>query len=373
MRLPFFKLENFFNTWEFKAPYLLCSSDNEALTLQELLSFCDCESKHLWENLNLGYTHSTGHPLLKEEISHLYTRVKKGGIGTFAGAGEALFAAIHVLLQPGDHVIAPTPSYQTFYDLPKALGAEVSLFPIKDIQGEWVFDVDDIKKLIRPNTRLIIINFPHNPTSLTIDKETLEAIVACARAVQAYLLSDEVYRFSERSPLAMPPAADLYEKAISIGVMSKTFGLAGTRIGWLATQDQSLLARCMEFKCYTSLCNSGPSEILSVIALCAKDSIIQRNMQIIEENLSLLDTFFQNYSDIFRWKRPVAGSTAFPELLKPIKIENFVEDLIHEAGVLLLPGSVYEYPGNHFRLGFGRKNMPEALNRLEEYIQSNLR
>ncbi|MGE5196285.1 MAG: aminotransferase class I/II-fold pyridoxal phosphate-dependent enzyme, partial [Anaerolineae bacterium] len=168
---------------------------------------------------------------------------------------------------------------------------------------------------------------------------------------------------------SLPPAADLYDKAISLGVMSKTFGFAGMRIGWLATQDHESLQACLEFKCYLSICNSGPSEILALMALRAKEKILERNLKIIRFNLQLLDQFFQKYPNLFAWKRPIAGSTAFPKLLAPSSIDAFVEDLVAKEGVMLLPASVYDFPGNYFRLGFGRKDMPEALSRLERYIK----
>lgn len=166
MKIPSFKLERFFEKWEFKTPYSLCSSDNETLSMKELLELADAPSLALWEELNLGYTPVPGHPILRKEISNLYQNVPENGVGTFAGAGEALFAAMNVILRPGDHVIAPSPSYQTLSELPRELGADVSLFPIKEQEGEWVFDCEDLIKLLRPNTRLIVINFPHNPTSV---------------------------------------------------------------------------------------------------------------------------------------------------------------------------------------------------------------
>jgi len=370
MKLPVFKLEKYFDAYEFNAPYILCASDNESLSLKELLALADEESLELWENLRLNYTHVSGLPQLRKEIAKLYQNVREKTVGTFAGAEEAIFAAMNVILRPGDHIIVPTPCYQSLSTLPKELGAEVSLLPMKERGGGWVFDVEEFVKLVRPNTRLIVINFPHNPTGTHIDRATLERIVECARDANAYLFSDEVYRFSEHRPgSSLPAAADLYDKAISLGVMSKTFGFAGLRIGWLATQDAELLGSCLDFKCYLSICNSAPSEILALMALRAKERIIEKNLNIVRRNLELLDRFFEKYPKIFAWKRPTAGSTAFPKLLVSTPVADFAEDLVAKEGVMLLPGSVYEFPGNYFRLGFGRKDMPEALNRLERYIK----
>lgn len=374
MKPPVFKLEKYFAEHEFSASYLLCSSDTETLSLKELLSLADDESLVLWEDLLLGYTEVPGYPLLRKEIAKLYQNIGEKGIGTFAGAEEGIFAAMNILVRSGDHVIVPAPCYQSLSTLPKVLGAEVSLLSMRERSGGWYFEIEDLKKLIKPNTRLIVINFPHNPTSAHIDRSTLEEIVECAKQAGAYLFSDEVYRFSEhQQEHSLTPAADLYEKAISLGVMSKTFGFAGMRIGWLAMQDHELLEGLLDFKCYLSICNSGPSEILALMALRAKEKILNRNLKIIRSNLHLLEQFFQKYPKLFAWKKPTAGSTAFPKLLASISIDKFVEDLRVKEGVMLLPASVYEFPGNYFRLGFGRKDMPEALSRLERYIENNLK
>lgn len=370
-----FKLETYFMKHEFSAPYLLCASDSETLSLKELLSMADKESLNLWENLRLGYTEVPGHPLLRKEIAKLYQKVDERGVATFAGAEEGIFAVINVLVRPGDHVIVPIPCYQSHIKLSEELGAEVSCLPMREKDGNWTFEIEDLEKLMRPNTRLIVTTFPHNPTSVHIDHSTLEKIIHCARKSGAYLLSDEVYRFSEHEEgegVSLPPAADLYEKGISLGVMSKTFGLSGLRIGWLATQDEKLLKECLDFKCYLSLCNSAPSEILALMALRAKDKILKRNLSIIRSNLELLDRFFQKHSNLFAWKRPIAGTTAFPKLVASVSVDNFAEDLREKEGVMILPSSQYELAGNYFRIGFGRKDMPEVLCRLEHYIEHHM-
>jgi aspartate/methionine/tyrosine aminotransferase len=271
MKFPSFKLEKFFEKWEFNTPYLLCASDNESLSAKELVALADEESLNLWENLQLDYTYVPGLPILRQEIAKLYQGIDENRVGTFAGAEEAIYSVMNVLLQKGDHVIVPTPCYQSLFTLPQSLGCKVSSLPIRERKGGWYFDIEDLTALLTPQTKLIVINFPHNPTSAHIDQATLAKIVEHARSVGAYLLSDEVYRFSEhQTQQSLPLAASLYEKAISVGVMSKTFGLAGLRIGWLATQDVDLLKKCLDFKCYLSLCNSAPSEILALIVLRAK-------------------------------------------------------------------------------------------------------
>jgi aspartate/methionine/tyrosine aminotransferase len=162
--------------------------------------------------------------------------------------------------------------------------------------------------------------------------------------------------------------ADTFPRGISLGVMSKSFAMAGLRIGWLATRDRDLLARCAAFKDYTTICSSAPSEILALIGLRARDRVLARSRRIVADNLALLDPFFRRRADTFAWVRPRGGSIGFPRLLGDVAIDRFAADLVEAEGVLLLPGSQFGYPGNHFRIGFGRTNLPEALGRFEAYL-----
>jgi aspartate/methionine/tyrosine aminotransferase len=368
MIIPDFKLERYFARWEFVAPYLLCSSDVDGYSISKLLALADEESQALWQNLSLGYTESAGHPLLRKEIAGLYRNLSPEQVLTFADGEEAIFILMNVLLQAGEHAIVIWPGYQSLYTVAESIGADVTLFPLHANQ-KWQLDIEELRKAVRPNTKLIVINFPHNPTGALLDHDTYMKIVEIAEESHAYLFSDESYRFLEYdSGQLLPAAVETSRRGISLGVLSKTFALAGLRIGWIATQDQEILRRAAAFKDYVSICNSAPSEILALIALRAKETIIKRSLDIIQGNLVLLDDFFTKWSQTFTWPRPQAGSIAFPELVTGQSIEEFAEQLVKQEGVLLLPGTVYDHPGNHFRIGFGRKNMPEALGRLEHFV-----
>lgn len=182
------------------------------------------------------------------------------------------------------------------------------------------------------------------------------------------VFSDEVYRGLELDPSdRLPAMADLNERAVSLGVMSKTYGLAGLRIGWVATRDEELLNRLAAFKDYTTICNSAPGEFLATLALRHADTIAERNLEIIRGNLDQLDQFFESHTPMFAWKRPKAGSIAFPRLLQD-SVDVLCADLVERAGVLLLPGTLYGPDYNAFRIGFGRKNLPQALDRFDAYI-----
>jgi aspartate/methionine/tyrosine aminotransferase len=222
---------------------------------------------------------------------------------------------------------------------------------------------------------LIVVNAPHNPTGMQPDAATMTGLIALAEDAGAYLLLDEVYRFLEFDPAdRLPAGADALERGLSIGVMSKSFAMAGLRIGWLATRDRELLARCAAFKDYTTICSSAPSEILALIGLRARETVLARSMGIVEGNLERLDAFFETWADRFSWVRPRAGSVGFPRLTVPgVSIDEWAAQLVEEEGVLLLPGSQFGFGGNHFRLGFGRTDLPVALDRLEAFAERTLR
>jgi aspartate/methionine/tyrosine aminotransferase len=368
MQLPEFKLERYFAHWEFVAPHLLCASDVETHRLEELLALADDEGREMWEALSLGYTESAGHPLLRREIAGLYEQIAPDQLLVFSGAEEAIFILANVLLGPGDHAVVVWPAYQSLYEVARSTGAEVTLVPLDESAG-WTLNVDALRQAVKPNTRLIVANYPHNPTGASLDRAEFESLVEVARGSGAYLLSDEVYRLLEYDPVdRLPAAADRSERAVSLGVMSKAFGLAGLRIGWLACRDAELLGRCAAYKDYTTICCSAPSEALAVIALRAREAILQRNREIVLSNLRLLDAFLERHAESFSWVRPRAGAIGYPKLKTGAPIEEFARDLVENQGVLLLPGTVYDDTENHFRIGFGRRDFGVGLERLEEYV-----
>lgn len=364
-----FKLERYFARWEFSAPHLLCSSDIEGYPMGELLALADEECRGLWHGLTLGYTEAPGHPLLRAEIAGLYEGLAPEQVYTFAGAEEAIYALMHARLQPGDHAVVTWPGYQSLYEAARAAGAEVTLLPLRPEAG-WGLDLAELRAALRPSTRLIAVNFPHNPTGALPDRAAFEAVVQIAEEAGATLLSDEVYRLLEYDPAdRLPAAAERSPRAVSLGVMSKAFGLAGLRVGWLATRDTALLERVAAFKDYLSICNSAPSEVLALTALRARAAVLERSLTILRANLALLDRFFAEWEGALRWSRPRAGSIAFPQLQIGRPVAQVAEELVAQEGVLILPAGVYDYPGDYFRLGFGRRSLPEALAGLERYLR----
>lgn len=366
MKLPPFKLERYFARYEFNVEYTLCSSDCESFTISDLLALESDAAARLQQHW-LGYTESQGSPSLRRAICDLYETIQPEHVLVHAGAEEAIFLFMHAVLEAGDHVIVHWPCYQSLFDVARSIGCHVTRWEAREENG-WALDVDELRQQLRPNTRAIVINTPHNPTGYLMDQETFKTLNDIARERGSVLFSDEVYRESEYAPAArLPAACDVGEHAVSLGVTSKTYGLPGLRIGWIATHNADVYARMAALKDYTTICNSAPSEFLAELALRHRRKLIERNVGIITRNLAILDRFFQQHADRFVWQRPQAGPIAFPRLLTG-DVEAFCDDLVKMAGVLLLPGTVYDDRDNHFRIGFGRKHTPEAVARLEGFL-----
>lgn len=372
MNLNIFKLEEYLGRYEFSAPYLLCCSDAESFSQKEILEIATKEHKKLWENLRLGYTEASGLPELREQIrSSLYKELKSEDILTFAGAEEGIYIALNTLLSLEDHVIVLTPCYQSLKEIPKSIGCEITEVELK-VHNNWRIDVREIEQAIKSNTKCVIINFPHNPTGQVLRPDELKQLISVLAKKGIWLFSDEVYRLLGHPQEGWAkPAACKYDKAISLGVMSKAFGMAGLRVGWIACQDKGFLNKLLLNKYYTSICNSAPSEILSLIALNNSEKILARNNNIVRDNLNLLDDFLDEYKSRFNWIRPEGGCVGYVKYLSDEPVDLMCDKLVKEKGVLLMPASLYEDSSNYFRIGFGRKNMKDALIRFEEFLLSN--
>jgi aspartate/methionine/tyrosine aminotransferase len=372
MTLAPFKLERFFAEYEFNVPYLLCASDCQSMSLGELLDLEPGASGALAE-LWLGYTESQGHPALRQAIAGLYESISPEQVLVHAGAEEAIYGFVNAVLRAGDHAIVHWPCYQSLFEVAHSQGCEVTRWAGREEAG-WALDLDFLRDHIRDTTRAVIVNCPHNPTGYLMSRRDQAELGRLSREHGLVVFSDEVYRGLEYNPADRLPAfCDLDEKAVSLGVMSKSYGLAGLRIGWIATRNRAIHQAMAAFKDYTTICSSAPSEFLAALALRHGQEIVDRNRRIICDNLDVLDAFFGAHASRFRWQPPQAGPIAFPALLDEPS-ESFCERLVQQAGVLLLPGTVYgaEYDRN-FRIGFGRRNMPESIERLASFLQGRSR
>ena len=370
-----FALEVFFSKWEFTAQHHLCASDMQSMTLSELLAMADAGDRAAWDALYLGYTETWGSPGLRDAIAGTYESIAASEILTFVGAEEGIFAAMHALLGPDDHAITVIPNYQSVESVPLSI-CETTGVALNPERG-WELDLERLRDAIRPNTRVICINFPHNPTGKVIARGPLDEIISLCRAWGIYLFSDEVYRRIERRPeMTLPQVADIYERGISLGVMSKAYGLPGIRVGWVACKDAEVLRRMERMKHYTSICGAAPSELLAQIALKARDRVLARNRSLIARNLALLETFFGEHSDLFAWYLPDGGCIGFPRYLGREGVEAFASKLVEQSGVLVLPASVYQSdlgptPPDRFRIGYGRDNMDVGLAAMRTHLRNH--
>lgn len=374
-----FALEVFFSKWEFAAKHHLTASDAQGMTLSELLLLASAEDRARFDVLHLGYTKTFGSPTLLAEIARTYDAISDDQLLCFAGAEEGIFVAMRVLLSADDHAVVTTPNYQAAETIPLSICA-VTGVPL-DEANHWALDIDAVKAALRPNTKLISINFPNNPTGAIPSRATFDALVDLCRSRGIWLFSDEVYRLIEREPASrLPQVADVYERGVSLGVMSKAYGLPGLRIGWLACQDRVFLGKCELYKHYLSICNSAPSELLAEIALKAADTILTRNRSIVQHNTGLLNAFFGHFPDVFDWRPSDGGCVAFvrykPSPWGTDGVEAFTQRLVEESGVLLLPSSIYHselgpVPQDRFRIGFGRFGMEEGLAAFREWLMRN--
>jgi aspartate/methionine/tyrosine aminotransferase len=368
VRFRDFRLERYFAEWEFSAKILLGSSDPESMRLGDLLELADADGRGRWDELWLGYTESAGLPALREAIAGGFGSCTAEDVLVFSAPEEAIFHVAAAALEPGDHMVGITPSYQSSYEIPRSAGAEVTLVPLREDRG-WALDIDELAAAVTARTRLIYVNFPHNPTGALLSAAAQQRVIEIADACGAYLFSDEVYRGLEFDVAdRLPAAADVSPRAVSLGGLSKAYGLPGVRLGWTVCRDAALNRRLQAAKDFTTICAAAPSEVLALIAVRAADRLIGRSLAGIARNLALVDEFMAQRPGALRWVRPRGGSVGFAELLADMPVARFCERLVTEQGVLLVPGTMFEAGTNHFRIGLGRASLPAGLVALGDFV-----
>jgi aspartate/methionine/tyrosine aminotransferase len=363
--LPEFRPETYLGRWEFAARHRMTASDAQTLSIGELLALAGPQALEQFLAQPLSYTEPYGAPDLRDAIAAAYDACAPEDILCFAGAEEGVYAFYRTLLDERSHAIVVTPNYQSAESVPLAI-CEVTGVALEEDAG-WTLDIGKVADAIRPNTRAIYVNFPHNPTGKILERDRFDALVELCRRHGIYLLSDEVYRLIERDPaLRLPQAADVYERGVSLNVMSKAYGLPGLRIGWIACRDRALLERMVHYKHYLSICNSAPSERLAVVALGAADAILGRTRAIAQAGLAKTQAFLAEFDHLFDSYRPDGGVVMYPRYKGPEGVEAFARRLVEEAGVVVLPPSVYRSalsstPADRFRIGYGRAAIDEGL------------
>ena len=348
--------------WETKTPFDIAESGIFPMSARELLDLEPAEERErtlerLLE-IRLGYSEAPGTHELRSLIAATYRDTGPDEILVTTGAIEANFLLFNVLLGPADHVVAVYPAYQQLYSVPRAIGCDVSLWKLR-MEGGFRYDVDDLERLVTPRTKLIVLNTPHNPTGAMLSEEDLRRIDRLASSVGARVLSDEAYRWLEipgGEPLA-PPMRNLHGAGISVGTLSKPFGLPGLRIGWIAG-PADLVARCWATRDYVSLSPGKLNDALAVLALRHRERISERTQEIVRTNLAAADRWFAENSEVVSWTPPRGGLLALMRYALDIPSLELANRLAEKYGVMLAPGSAFGVE-HHLRIGIGQ--LPETF------------
>ena len=358
MKLEPFLLERWMTRHETHVQYDIAESGILPLTTNDLLDFEPVAQRAAALDrllaLPLGYSEARGTGALREQLAATYARGDADYILITTGAIEANFLLFNVLLDAGDHVIAPYPAYQQLYSVPRAIGCDVSLWHVGPDTG-YRYDVDALERLVTPRTRVIVVNTPHNPTGAMMPPADAARVYALAESVGATVIGDEAYRWLAvpgGEPFA-PPMFDLGAHGVSVGTLSKPFGLPGLRIGWIAASPD-LIERCWAMRDYITLSPGKLNDALAVLALAHRDQIIARNRRIIEANLAAARTWMADRAAWLSWTPPRGGLLALVKYDLPLESLELADRLATEYSVMLAPGSAFGYE-HHLRLGIGQR------------------
>lgn len=365
-----FHLERHFAKYEFSVRYMLSSSDPESMTIRDLLKMAGRSPDSMLDQW-MGYNDSRGSPALRKKIAKTYSTIDAEQVLIQVGAQEPIFNFFQSTINRGDHVIVHFPCYQSYFSVPEALGAEVTKWEAK-IENGWRLDPDELRKMIRPGkTKAILVNFPHNPTGYVPSRKEFEKILSIAEEHDLYIITDEVYRKCELGGTGpLPAGADLYSKAISLGVLSKTYGLPGLRLGWIATRDPEAYRLLAEAKDYTTICNPGITEWLAEAAMDVEEELAARSRKRVDRNLAIVDEFMKSNTDHFEWVKPQGGTMAFPRA-KKLDMPKFAQGLREKYETLLVTGECFSMPSSYFRIGLGRENFPEVFPKFAAHFNEN--
>ncbi len=353
MKIETFALERWMTTYETRVRYDLAESGIQPMSARELLDLAgQPEALERLLDTRLGYSEARGTEELRGLIAGLYRNTGPDEVLVTTGAIEANFLLFNVLLEPGDHVVVVDPAYQQLQSVPKAIGCDVSSWRLRPETG-FRYDVDELERLVTPRTRLIVINTPHNPTGAVLSPEELQRVYDIAEARGAWLLSDEAYRWLElpgRPPLA-GPARDLGSRGISVGTLSKPFGLPGLRVGWLVA-PADVVARCWGQRDYISLSPGKLSDYLATIALRERERIFARARAIAARNLATVERWIREREGLLDWTPPRGGLLGLLRYHLDVPSLELANRLAEEASVMLAPGSAFGFE-QHLRIGLG--------------------
>ena len=352
MNIKPFAVEEWMNEYETGARYNIAETCVDSVSLDELFALTD-ESKGEFLSkfcaTRLTYGDIWGSDALREGVCRLYRTVRPDEVVLTHGAAGANHHVFCSLISAGDRVVSIMPTYQQLYSIPEAIGADVAIMHLKQ-ENHYLPDLDELKALVTPGTKMVCINNPNNPTGALMSWELLEQIIEIARGVDAYVLCDEVYRHLTQADGWCESVADLYEKGISVSSMSKVFSLAGIRMGWIATHDKAAVKAFLSHRDYNLISCGMFDDAVASLTLRHSDEMIRRNQAIVRENLAILDEWVQAYPH-FYYTKPQAGTTALVYYDYDIPSYEFCERLYHGTGSFVTPGDCFEQP-HSMRIGY---------------------
>jgi aspartate/methionine/tyrosine aminotransferase len=374
MKIAPFATEHFFARHEFSTSWQLCNSDCESVSIDELLRMAGDSLEGLGRE-RLVYTPPQGSRELREAIARGYAKVHADHVAVLGTPVEGIYLAARTLLEPGDEVIVLSPAYDALVNMfEHVAGArQVRKWAFRARGAHWSLELDDLLALLTPATRLLVLNFPHNPTGYLPSAAFQQALARLAAERGLWLFCDEMYfGLVHSGTAAIPSMADVSDRAIVLSGLSKTHGLPGLRCGWLIVPDEALRDQLLNWKFYTSICPPVPTEYLARAALRAGDQLKRRNIQRIERNLDIAGAFFSRWPGLFEWRPPMAGSTALVGFDVP-SVSALAERLARDEGLLIQSAAMLGGDDRHMRIGLGRDGFGTALQRFEDWLGRSFR
>ena len=375
MKIKPFAVEEWMNAWEVGAKYNIAETCVDSISMNDLFELTGEDKTEFLNRLcarRLSYGDIEGLPEFRKGVCGLYKTLNIENIVPTHGASGANHHVFYSLISPGDRVVSIMPTYQQLYSIPESYGADVQILHLSK-ENNYLPDLEKLRRLVTPKTKMICINNPNNPTGALMSEQILREIVEIARSADAWILCDEVYRHLSQEDGWCPSIVDLYEKGISVSSMSKVFSLAGLRLGWIATHDMSVIKSCLSHRDYNLVSCGVFDEMLAAAALKHSDKLLERSRKIVRENLQILDDWVSSEPHV-SYVKPQAGTTALVYYDLDISSYEFCEEMYKKTGAFVTPGDCFEVP-HSMRIGYayGKQDLIDGLKAISEYIAMKTR
>lgn len=375
MKIKPFAVEEWMNAWEVGAKYNIAETCVDSISMNDLFELTGEDKTEFLNRLcarRLSYGDIEGLPEFRKGVCGLYKTLNIENIVPTHGASGANHHVFYSLISPGDRVVSIMPTYQQLYSIPESYGADVQILHLSK-ENNYLPDLEKLRRLVTPKTKMICINNPNNPTGALMSEQLLREIVEIARSADAWILCDEVYRHLSQEDDWCPSIVDLYEKGISVSSMSKAFSLAGLRLGWIATHDMSVVKSCLSHRDYNLVSCGVFDEMLAAAALKHSDKLLERSRKIVRENLQILDDWVGSEPHV-SYVKPQAGTTALVYYDLDISSYEFCEEMYKKTGAFVTPGDCFEVP-HSMRIGYayGKQDLIDGLKAISEYIAMKTR